>query len=90
MVKKITDTEDIIGLLIDILDTKNVSYDSVKLKLRESHYCIVCMQHYRNCICDDDDDESVSDTSSISVSDSLDTSSDDNTCTNSDSESSSE
>ncbi len=44
--------EDIIKLLIDLLDNVNIKYDVVTLKLREFHYCIECMQHFKGCKCE--------------------------------------
>ena len=52
MVKNTEDMEDIIKLLIDLLDNVDIKYDVVTLKLREYHYCIKCMQHFRGCKCE--------------------------------------
>ncbi len=66
MPKNCDDMEDIIRLLVSLLDDKRVDYETVKLKLREYHYCVDCCQHYKRCICDENENsESESSTSSI-------------------------
>lgn len=64
MPKDINDMEDIIRILVDMLDNAHVKYELVKLKLRENHYCITCMQHFKNCKCGDNSSESESSQSS--------------------------
>ena len=66
MPKNCDDMEDIVRLLVSMLDDRKVEYETVKLKLREYHYCIDCCQHYKRCVCDDEVDES--DTSSATSS----------------------
>lgn len=52
MTKSCEDMEDIIRILIDILDNMNIDFNTVMLKVRDKHYCLFCMQHYRHCKCD--------------------------------------
>ena len=71
-VKNSEDLEDIIKVLIDLLEEKNVSLDKITLRLRENHYCINCKQHFNRCKCDEsespDSSESESNSSYISES----------------------
>jgi hypothetical protein len=52
MAKSCEDMEDIIRILIDMFDNMNVDFNTVMLKVRDKHYCLFCMQHYRRCKCD--------------------------------------
>ena len=52
MTKSCEDMEDIIRILIDMFDNMNVDFNTVMLKVRDKHYCLFCMQHYRHCKCD--------------------------------------
>ncbi len=56
----IEDLQDIIKILIYMLESNNISKEIIKLELRKYHYCLDCINHYRNCKCDD-----TSDTSSV-------------------------
>jgi hypothetical protein len=77
-VKNSEDLEDIIKVLIDLLEEKNISLDKITLRLRENHYCINCKQHFNRCKCDESespdssDSESESNSSYISESESID------------------
>ena len=52
MTKSCEDMEDIIRILIDMFDNMNVDFNTVMIKVRDKHYCLFCMQHYRRCKCD--------------------------------------
>lgn len=52
MNKNTEDLEDIIKLLVDILENKNISREYIRMQLREYHYCFDCMQHFNRCSCD--------------------------------------
>ncbi len=60
-VKNSEDLEDIIKVLIDLLEEKNVSLDKITLRLRENHYCINCKQHFNRCKCDESESPDSSD-----------------------------
>jgi hypothetical protein len=77
MPKNIDDMEDIIRILVDMLDNSHKSYEQVKLKLREHHYCITCMQHFKNCSCGEKSSDSDSSQSSSSINSDYTSSSDD-------------
>jgi hypothetical protein len=59
---------NIINILIDLCD---LSYEEIKLKLREYHYCIECKKHFRHCNCDNDENCSNDDQSNDLESDYL-------------------
>ena len=52
MTKSCEDMEDIIRILIDMFDNMNVDFNTIMMKVRDKHYCLFCMQHYRRCKCD--------------------------------------
>ncbi len=58
MPKDTDDMEDIIKLLMDLLLNANISYDYIKNKFNQFHYCIKCMQHFNRCHCDIEEDNS--------------------------------
>ncbi len=69
---RIEDLEDIIRILINTLENKDVSIEEIKLLLRTYHYCYDCMNHYRVCKCgesSDNDDTCESSESSESIDD---------------------
>jgi hypothetical protein len=52
--------EDIVKILIDMLIEKGTTRDEITLRLRQYHLCIYCLKHYRECICDENEDSSSS------------------------------
>jgi hypothetical protein len=52
--------EDIVKILIDMLLEKKVTHDEITLRLRQYHFCIYCLKHYRECSCDDESSSSSS------------------------------
>lgn len=51
MIEDIEDLKDIIKILIYMLEKNNISKDTIKLELRQYHYCFDCINHYRSCKC---------------------------------------
>jgi hypothetical protein len=81
---RIEDLEDIIRILVNMLERKNISKDTIKLELRIYHYCYDCMNHYRGCKCDETPDNLLYDESKSESYDDDYTSSADSNISNSD------
>ncbi len=60
------DQENIINILIDLCD---LSYDDLKIKLREYHYCLDCKKHFIRCICNNVVNKILSNDNNISEDD---------------------
>jgi hypothetical protein len=71
------DLEDIIKILIDLFHNEGISFEELKVKIAEQHFCLSCKKHFNRCKCDNSpsptnsdvsDSESESDNLSVSSS----------------------
>ncbi len=64
----IEDLEDIIKILIDLFHNEGISFDELKAKVAEQHFCLICKKHFNRCKCDNSPSPTNSDVSSDSES----------------------
>ena len=60
------DLEDIIKILIDLFHNEGISFDELKAKVAEQHFCLTCKKHFNRCKCDNSPSPTNSDVSSDS------------------------
>ena len=63
------DLEDIIKILIDLFHNEGTSFDELKNKVAENHYCLTCKKHFNRCKCDNSPSPTNSDVSDSDESD---------------------
>ncbi len=57
------DLEDIIKILIDLFHNEGTSFDELKRKVAEQHFCLTCKKHFNRCKCDNSPSPTNSDVS---------------------------
>ncbi len=60
------DLEDIIKILIDLFNNEGLSFEELKAKVAEQHFCLSCKKHFNRCKCDTSPSPTNSDVSSDS------------------------
>jgi hypothetical protein len=66
------DLEDIIKILIDLFHNEGLSFDELKTKVAEQHFCLSCKKHFNRCKCDNSPSPTNSDASDKSDEESSD------------------
>ncbi len=60
------DLEDIIKILVDLFHNEGISFEELKTKVAEQHFCLSCKKHFNRCKCDNSPSPTNSDVSESS------------------------